>query len=427
MRRVSYFLVVLLFFTRSANADYYTIQDAIKDARANNYALKTTIEQSNAKRLGQYAAIAEMLPVAGFKMNARTANKMITYETLNEENTHSRLVISQNIFASGASLARLSMSRDRSNIGDYEKFLKVSDIFLDVIDAYHSVILARRVLQINMNNQEAVRHKLEKIKARFAVGEITKTDVFAAEYNLASALSKTENAKGQVAIADAKFFHVIGRAPSQELLHVNAAQVDIPETFEEFLENVLNNNLNIKIAKKLVYQSETNTTLQMSELMPKLNMQIEITDRQERGATPTDAKLNTIYGLELSIPIVDASKYIHVREAKYNANAAEASYYNTLSSVRSAAVEVWQNKEVTIAQIEASEKAETAAKEALDGIQQEYQIGTKTTYDLLMAQQQLFDVQIQKEQLKKNLVLAVFKIKYFIGRLYLFNFNKVNE
>jgi outer membrane protein len=58
-----------------------------------------------------------------------------------------------------------------------------------------------------------------------------------------------------------------------------------------------------------------------------------------------------------------------------------------------------------------------AAKSALTGVIEEAKVGTRTTLDVLDAEQELFDAKVQNRIARKENIVAVYRIHELLGLL----------
>ena len=78
-------------------------------------------------------------------------------------------------------------------------------VFLNVVNAYVTVITDTQVLALDQSNQEVLAQQLEATNDQFNVGEITETSVAQAQASLAQAKEQVEVAYGNLQIAQGEF------------------------------------------------------------------------------------------------------------------------------------------------------------------------------------------------------------------------------
>ena len=418
--KIALFVTCLVILRNVANADY-KIYDAINDARLNNQELQVIEKDFAVKKLGKYKAATGFWPVAGISatQNNGEAASGVAYDVKHYSDINvfdNSVYIQQELFAGGKTIAQIKAANSIVNAAELEFNVKTAQVFLKVIDAYHEVILARRIYKISLNNEEAMKNRLEQIKTRFKVGEVTKTDVSWAKYKLANAITDKEKAFGNMKTAEANFAYIIGRTPDDNLIYVPASKVNTPKDFDTFAKAVRKANLNIQIAREQLNINKTNIAIVAADLMPNVTAKMGYSDSE---SSRTKGKT---YAISVSIPIFNGSTYIGIKEAKYKARSAEAALNDIMGNIEQNIVQVWNQYQVAISQTKSVKEALAAAQDALAGVRQEYKVGTKTTLDLLESEHQLFDAQISKEKVNKTLVISAFQMKALMGELHQFNF-----
>ena len=97
----------------------------------------------------------------------------------------------QTVFAGGRILAQrrqadAQVRAERARLHSIEQ-----SVFLDTVTSFMNVVRDEVVVKLNQTNVELLRKQLEAAKARFDVGEITRTDVSQAEARLAGGLARS--------------------------------------------------------------------------------------------------------------------------------------------------------------------------------------------------------------------------------------------
>ncbi len=85
--------------------------------------------------------------------------------------------------------------------------------------------------------------------------------------------------------------------------------------------------------------------------------------------------------------------------------------------VRAAVASSWSQLEAARGSLSAYRDGISAARLALDGVIEERNVGQRTTLDVLNAQNELVDIQIQQVQAERDVVVASYAILSSVGRL----------
>ena len=81
------------------------------------------------------------------------------------------------------------------------------------------------------------------------------------------------------------------------------------------------------------------------------------------------------------------------------------------------AVSAWEALQSAQAQIESFESQVRANEIALEGVRQEYSVGVRTTLDVLDAEQEFFDSQVNLVGAQRDEIVAGFQLLSAVGRM----------
>ena len=106
-----------------------------------------------------------------------------------------------------------------------------------------------------------------------------------------------------------------------------------------------------------------------------------------------------------------------VRAAKHTHVSILQTIEDVRTQVRANTVTAWSQYQAAVAQIE-SDKAQVAANQtALAGVREEEKVGQRTLLDVLNAEQELLNAQVQLETSRRNMIVAAYALLLSIGRL----------
>ena len=112
--------------------------------------------------------------------------------------------------AAAVSAAQADILSGRESLKQVE-----SQVLLQVIQAFLDVRRDQEGVRIRQLNLEVLTKQLEESKARFEVGEITRTDVAQAESRLAAARALLSSSVAQLGISRSNYTAVVGQDPGQ--------------------------------------------------------------------------------------------------------------------------------------------------------------------------------------------------------------------
>lgn len=198
----------------------------------------------------------------------------------------------------------------------------------------------------------------------------------------------------------------------------------IPDSYNDFLE-LTDNNPNLIAAEYDKKLEKNNVSIAKSAILPVVSLSGELSKRSGLSSLSSSREIsNETATLNITVPLYQSgAEYSQVRAAKKRLKNAVHKLSETRKSVISAARTAWQQVITTKADIEATELGIESAKLALDGVKEEKDVGSRTTLDVLDAEQELFTAQIRNLAAKRNSILAIYDTLSATGNLTAKNLN----
>jgi outer membrane protein len=132
---------------------------------------------------------------------------------------------------------------------------------------------------------------------------------------------------------------------------------------------------------------------------------------------PNTADSFTVQGV-LTVPIYEGGAvYSQVRQAKQLASQSKLNVIDAVRQVRQAVATSWSNYSAAQQSVTANGANVSASQLALDGMRQEYQVGSRSTLDVLTAEQTLLTAQVAQVQARHDQILASYQVQSSIGHL----------
>ncbi len=288
------------------------------------------------------------------------------------------------------------------------------DIFFQAIQAYMNVIRDRQVVGLRQKNVSVLQKQLTAADERFKVGEITRTDVAQSRARVSGAQSNVASAKASLAASVANYVNIVGHDPGK-LKYPKLAK--LPRSLAEAQAAAEEVNPNILSAAYVEEASRFNTEVAKGDLLPAVNLAASATMTDNPSAGVGSSESARIEGV-LTIPLYEAGRvYSSVREAKHVASARRLLVIETGRAVREAVESTWSLLAASQQTIAAAKEQVAAAELALDGVRQEYQVGSRTTLDVLDAEAEVVDARIVLVSAERDRVVAAYQLLAAIGRL----------
>jgi outer membrane protein len=326
------------------------------------------------------------------------------------------LVVSQPLYSGGTTRAtvahakNLVMAQRASLIASEEQVLGSS------VSAYVGVIQAQQNLELAINNEQVLAKQLQATNDRFTVGEITRTDVAQAEAALAGATAERQTSEANLKIADATFHQYIGVDPAPNLVAPQPL-APVAKTQQAAIDAALANNPNVIGALFQAAQARDNFNIAYAKLMPNLSLQGQISHNEDTTQQNLTTNLAEIV-MQFSIPIYQGgSEYAAIRQARQLIQQALKSIDDSKRTAAEQAASAWNTYIGARATIDSTRQQIAANQVALEGTEREAIVGSRTTLDVLNAQQALLNSQVTLVQNLTTLVNASYTLAQAVGRL----------
>ena len=289
------------------------------------------------------------------------------------------------------------------------------DVLRDAGTAYAEVYRDQAVLDLRIRNEQRLARQLEATRDRFEVGEVTRTDVFQAEARLARATADRVQAEGNLEGARARYRRAVGQMPG--LLGQPAPPPDLPINGDQAVSLASDQNPVVIFAE---YQ-ERSALDQIDQVRGELLPEVDFTARAETGkeqAIENGTQHAWSALVNVRVPFYQQGQvYSRLRQQKQVASQRR----REIDSSRRQAVEdakgAWARLEAARAAVRSRKKEVKANEVALEGVQQEAQVGARTVLDILDAEQELVDAQVELVRAQADEVSSSFDLKRAVGEL----------
>ena len=306
--------------------------------------------------------------------------------------------------------AEARVDASRQNLLETEQ-----QVLFNVVQAYMSVYAGRQLVALRKQDVGALRAQLKASQERFAVGEITKTDVAQSEARLAESQSALVDAQTQLAQNVAFYVQVVGNEPGK-LIYPKV--VKLPPSLKTALDIAAEINPRLLAQSFVELAAKSDIGVAFSNLLPSADLTATGYGQDPNFANSNNEVSNASIGATVTVPLYEAGLvYSQVREAKQRASQTRIEVIEIARDVRRAVAASW-NSYVGLGQIIKNTKTQVqAAQMALNGVQQEYQAGTRTTLDVLDAQRELVQSQVLQVRAERDRVIAGYQLLAAIGHL----------
>jgi outer membrane protein/adhesin transport system outer membrane protein len=399
-----------------AGASADTLDDAFSKAYLSNPTLQAERAQLRATDEGLPQAIAQRRPTvtgsADGGLEQLDASK-VGSQTLWQYG--GSLGISQPLWTGGRADAAISqadylVNAERANLANVEE-----QVLLAAATAYLDVVRDQANLGLAQSNVKVLSTALDQAKAQLNAGLATKTDVSQAEARLAQGVANETAAEANLTNSRAAYQAVVGEMPGT--LERPPAVQNLPATQDDSIRLADLHNPQILSAEANKDAARAGVDVARAQLMPSVALTGQLfsaNDQQLEGDWQHGAQVL----LTLTIPLYQAGgEYSKIRQAKQTYGQRQNQIDATVRSVEQSTTDSWQNMEAAQANIESFTSQIKANEIAFKGTEEEQKVGTRTFLDVLNAQQELFQSQVELVAAQHDQAVSAFQVKSAIGDL----------
>lgn len=302
----------------------------------------------------------------------------------------------------------------RANYSDTMLQVREQEIAIRLAERFFDVLLSRDTIALNSSRLRAIQHQLDSAERRFQLGDGTVTEIDEAQSRRDLARAELIETEDQYQIARRALQEMIGQIPPPlaDLKSEFSMPSLEPADHEEWLRRALEKNPEILSQQHNVHIAKLDVERTLGNNLPSVDFVAShglgesdtLSTRNQRSTT------NTV-GIQVTIPLFSGGSQL----ASYRQNAANSE--RALSELDATRERIAYNLEryyrgvVNGAQrIRALELTVTSSARSLESMKKGVQAGTRTTLDVLNAEDQLYQAQ-------RNLLES--RLRYLLSRLQL--------
>jgi outer membrane protein len=302
------------------------------------------------------------------------------------------------------------------------------DLILRTSESYFNVLAAQDTLEAAQAAHDAIARQLEQSEKRFEVGLIAVTDVQEAKAAFDSASAALIQAKRNLATAQERLRELTGSTFDE--LSKPGADMPLagpdPANAEDWVQLAMNQNsrlissrLAADIARKDV-NSERGGHLPFLDFVVRrsgFDYESDFTSGGFSGPRNSDSE-DTTYSLQLTVPIYSGgATSSRVRQAQYRHQAARERLERTARQTERETRDAYLGVNSEVARVQSLRQAVESAKTALQATEAGYEVGTRTSVDVLEARRRLFDAQTNYARSRYDYLLNVLRLRLAAGTL----------
>lgn len=399
---------------REALAKAYRSNPTLTGARAQQRATDESVPIARARGLPSVNATGSytenvIVSALNFTSPARSANAGVN--------------LTVPIYAGGAVRNSIKAADARVSAGQATLRDTEATLFSNVVAAYMDVIRDQAIVSLNLRNLRVLTVNLEATRDRFQVGDLTRTDVAQSQARLSEARSQLESAQAQLINSRETYVRLVGDPAIN--LEPPPPLPNLPTSPDTAVTVALDNNPALLAAQRRRDATRFDTSVARAGRLPTIsaisgynysNYLGSLTSGVP-GIATTQVNKSAQVGVQLNVPLYQGGlPTAQVRQAQaLESQSIEQTIEverNIVAQTRASYASWRASNEVIVS----SQSAVDANTLSLEGVRAENSVGNRTILEILNAEQELLNSQVNLVSARRNSYVAGFSLLAAMGQ-----------
>ncbi|MBX3629537.1 MAG: TolC family outer membrane protein [Nitrosomonas sp.] len=430
-------ITVIVFTVALINpARALSLLDAYEAALAHDPTYRSAIHESEAGEQTEVITRASLLPnltithtdSKSIGTNSQGTTNPANPRELNFHSQVSALTLRQPIINMEAvagyrqGQAQTNSSRSRFTGQSQQLIVRLVEVYFETLLAQHRLKLAQAQLDSLAELKRVNENMLLK-------GEGTTTDVLETQSRHALAQAQLIEAQDELDVAQLRLESIIGREAIQlhHLSDIFRADMIFLPGFEDWRAIAIDRNAELVTQRHIVQSGKEEIRKSYAGHTPRVDFVASLSRNKSASfiTFDRDVELATV-GVEVNLPLYAGGRVNALTDqAKANHARAEAELDAIMDNVLVELRRQYQRVYSSVRRIESLELAVKSARLLVHATEKSIQGGIRINLDLLDAQQQFFNSQINLAEAKYNFLLAYLRLNLAAGTLVLDDLRKI--
>ncbi len=421
------------------NASATDLKDVYERALTNDPLIREAEANRLAARESKPQALATLLPQINGSANWNDVNSDSTgnfiapglppepqVQNFDGNRSGWNLTLRQSVFRweNWATLKRANSERAQA---EANYLVAQQDLVLRTAEAYFNVLAAQDTLEASQAAYDAIGRQLEQSEKRFEVGLIAVTDVQDAKAAFDSATAATIEAKRNLATTGEILRELTG--DTYDVLEKPDKEMPLsgpnPENAEDWVKLAMDQNARLISSRLAADITRANINVERGGHLPAVDLVVtrghDESDGTISGTSAGDTASNsddTVVGVQVTVPIFSGgATSSRVRQAQYLHTAARERLERTARETERETRDAFLGVSSEVARVQSLKQAVESAMTALQATEAGYEVGTRTSVDVLQARQRLFESQTNYARSRYDYLLNVLRLQLAAGTL----------
>ena len=416
-----------------ASAD--TLRDALIAAYANNPTL--TGQRAQLRATDENVPIAKADGRPDLNGSGTFQENVVDSNPYSDRQFAAAIDLAVPVYSGGAVKYGVRAADKRVDAGRADLRGTESSVFSQTVAAYMNVIRDEAIVRLNRANVGVLTVNREATSDRFQIGDLTRTDVAQAEARLAIAQSDLETARSNLIQSKENYIQLVGAAP--EALEPPPPLPNLPETATMAVDIALDSNPDLIAAHERRKAAAYDVRVAEAGRLPRVSGftqgsyanflgsvqtqnfnpvgAMDPSDPVIPIATLPNTQQSVSIGVRASLPLYQGGRVSALtRRAQALLGQAQEQEIEVERSVIAQVRSAYASWQASLQVIQSSQVAVESNQLALEGVRAENSVGNRTILDILNAEQELLNSQVQLVASRRNAYVAGFSLLAAMGR-----------
>ena len=294
------------------------------------------------------------------------------------------------------------------------------NLILQVSQQYFGILAAQDNLRFATSEKHAIERQREQAERRFEVGLVPITDVKEAQSSYDRAVAREIDAQIALELAiDALAVITQQRMTDLKPLSDRAELLrPEPDNVEDWISTALNRNLALLISEYDTRLARQQIQLNQARHLPTLDIVGAYNDTDSGGLSGSRKTEDSSIGLQLNLPVFAGGRtYYRSRQSRFQYQAALEAHERIRRQTTRDTRAAYHNVVAGISRVNAFSKAVESARAASRATQAGFEVGTRTSVDVLLALRSVFEAQRDYARSRYDYLLDTLRLKRSTGTL----------
>ena len=408
-----FFLIFCLFLNTTLQAN--SLEEALSLAYKKNPSIQA--KRANLRSIDELVSLSSSEFYPKIRFIGSYGETVTNYNDTNEiklKPSVAKVEAEQIIFSGGRLLNNRSQSLNLVAASRADLNILEQEVLFSAAEAFFNVLTSQKIIELREVNLDVLNERLEVAKIQFEVGELTLTDVAQSEARLSLSQANLAEARSILEKNKAIYKSIIGVSPQN--LSNDFIPLSLPITIEEALSEANTKSPYIKFAEKSELSSRFGIKSAKSKLLPSLRLIGEFSNSEEMLFN-MDGDGYQLMGV-VSMPIFSGGlNWSNIRKAQEINIRDKFQLVEARRFVEQEVKSAFSQYHSSLIKVSSSKKQFEANKIALEGVKEEFELGTRTNLDVLDAEQEFLDSQVSMISSENNSKLSMFYLLLSVGSL----------